>query len=499
MKEDELLVIGTILDPTTSDGYALAYALREAKPSDFEDERCQTVFRAMRELHGDGLSATVPALTRYFIEHPDRAENFEAVDIGLFLNECQEKYSDIARNIGNYVQKVVEASVNRQAAKTLSDAQAKAEAGSLQEVVDELVKGQNRLAQIGKPLPSMEEDLEAGLHEQIMDKPVPPIPTFSETLNRNLNGGLHGNKFMVLTAPAAGGKTTLLLQMAEEIAQAGTPCLFVALEMSKKELLVKSLARIGEFNAGAIEEQRYLLEPDLPESQETQRQVGGAIERYASEYARNMYIWESEADLTPDQIRAEITKIQHHRMQRDSLEELPRVVVCIDPLHELSTGKSDLDSDPISKAGRIAGDLKRMARALNSPVVGLSDTTKSATERMETGEKGGQTAFRYSYDIAHRADITGEIRTGKNLADVALGKKKKDEEADKARLRKHYLGIETDNPLGGGRFKDTEAVYALLDLSKQRTGTTKTTCFVYEKSFQKFTEIRPAKKKPLPF
>lgn len=499
MSEYEPVVIGTILDPMGADGYALTVALGSLQPDDFEDRICRAVFRAMRALYEGETPVDIVTLQEYFTHWPDQEES--AQGIAGFLMECCERQGSIARNIHHYVHKVAEAAEERRIREILRRAVDQATEGSLQEVADTITKGQERLVRIAKPLPTMAEELPE-LTERLLDrgKADRPISTFSETLNWNLNGGLQRGRFMVLTAPAGGGKTTFALHLLEEIARSGIPCLFVALEMSKKELLTKTLSRLGAFNSGAIEGQAYLVD-ESEESEGILEQVSGALTTYSNDIAANMYIWEAEGDLPVAEIRAEVTKIQHHRMREQGLDALPPVVVCVDPLHGLSTGKSELDADPIGKAGRIAGDLKRLARGLNIPVVGLSDTTKYATEKAEAGGRIGQTGFRYSYEIAHRADVTGEIRIGKNLADVVLAEKEtkrsKGQETAKANLRKHYQKMQEAHPLAS--FPDKEVTYAVLDLSKQRSGARLPALFVYEKAFNRFTEIGVSKKSDIPF
>lgn len=493
MKEYELAVIGTILDAMDRNAYALTIATGSLVPDDFEDQLCRAVFRGMQKLHEEETPVDVLTLQEHFTKNPFK--DHSAAEIAGFLLECSGQHGSVAHNIQHYIEKVVEAAEERRTEDVLKQALDYVREGRLQEVADTIQQGHERLAQVGKMLPSMAVRIEvAGLPEKLLDrdKADRPIPTFSETLNRNLNGGLQRGRFMVWTAPAGGGKTTLLLQLADEIAKAGTLCLFVALEMAELELWRKSLARIGEFNSGLLEAQNYLdaetEEQRTEEDRELLAKVGQAIGLYKNDYADNMYVWEAEGGLDVKRIQAEVTKLQYHRMRRDNLEELPAVVACIDPLHALSTGDNVFDADPIGKAGRIAGDLKRMARTLNIPVVGLSDTSQDATRRVEGGEKIGQTGFRYSYEIVHRADVTGEVRMGKDLAVAAMGKRAAGStDQDKAEIRDAYARIQASNPLED--FKDTEAIYAVLDLSKQRSGAKRPALFVYERAFQRFTPI----------
>ena len=69
-----------------------------------------------------------------------------------------------------------------------------------------------------------------------------PHSTGSLELNDKLNGGLRSGLY-VLGASSSLGKTTFCLQLADYIAQQGTDVLFFSLEMSKFEMVAKSLSR----------------------------------------------------------------------------------------------------------------------------------------------------------------------------------------------------------------------------------------------------------------
>lgn len=68
------------------------------------------------------------------------------------------------------------------------------------------------------------------------------IPTGFNRLDTNLKGGLRTSLY-VLGAISSLGKTAFLLQMADQIATSGTPVLYFSLEMDKKQLMARSIAR----------------------------------------------------------------------------------------------------------------------------------------------------------------------------------------------------------------------------------------------------------------
>ena len=70
-----------------------------------------------------------------------------------------------------------------------------------------------------------------------------PVPTGFPGLDKKFGGGLHPGVYILGAVPSL-GKSTLLLQMADQIAAGGHDVLIFSLEMSRLELVSKSLARI---------------------------------------------------------------------------------------------------------------------------------------------------------------------------------------------------------------------------------------------------------------
>lgn len=71
-----------------------------------------------------------------------------------------------------------------------------------------------------------------------------PVPTGFKNLDKALGGGLPAAGLVTLGAISSMGKTTLALQIAEQIADSGRAALFVTIEQSAKELVAKSLSRL---------------------------------------------------------------------------------------------------------------------------------------------------------------------------------------------------------------------------------------------------------------
>lgn len=91
---------------------------------------------------------------------------------------------------------------------------------------------------------STEKQLESFL-ESIKDESlVKPIPTGFKLLDETLNGGIKQGLYAI-GAISSLGKTTLVHQIADNLAQGGHDVLFFSLEMDKSQMLSKSLSRLS--------------------------------------------------------------------------------------------------------------------------------------------------------------------------------------------------------------------------------------------------------------
>lgn len=75
------------------------------------------------------------------------------------------------------------------------------------------------------------------------------VSTGFSTLDKDLKGGLR-SAFYVLGAVSNLGKTAFLMQMADQVAKGGNPVLYFSLEMDKKELMARSIARTTYIQVG---------------------------------------------------------------------------------------------------------------------------------------------------------------------------------------------------------------------------------------------------------
>ena len=141
---------------------------------------------------------------------------------------------------------------------------------------------------------STEKQLESFL-EAIKDESlVKPIPTGFKLLDETLNGGIKQGLYAI-GAISSLGKTTLVHQIADNLAKDGHDVLFFSLEMDKSQMLSKSLSRLSYQIAeeeGRNTDKFALCHSDIVQAYKLKgkqvEMLDTAVELYKANYARNI-------------------------------------------------------------------------------------------------------------------------------------------------------------------------------------------------------------------
>lgn len=191
--------------------------------------------------------------------------------------------------------------------------------------------------------------------------------------------GLGTGLFLLTGAPGA-GKTTFVKQIADEVARLNhVPVLFIALEQTKEELRLKTLARLARVDV------RELSMHGLP----SHPRAAAALDTYRS-FAGFMYLIEGGRATTVDHIRTLARWVM-------AQTRTARCLIVIDYLQKLPGGPQ---TAPAQRLEHLALELGWLARDLCSPVLVVS-----AQGRARYGEQGldvfGEAAqLEYSADVA---------------------------------------------------------------------------------------------------
>ena len=191
--------------------------------------------------------------------------------------------------------------------------------------------------------------------------------------------GLHPGNLVVLAGRPAMGKTTLGVNIAENVALQGGTALVFSLEMPGDDLAERSIARAGGINTMALREGR-LTEDDYERLSAALGKLNGT----------KLVIDDDPATATVSQMRRKALRIKRER-------GLPLVV--IDYL-QLMRGDGGNRNEEI---GGITRGLKLLAKELRIPIVLLSQLNRGVEER--TDKRPMMSDLRESGAIEQDADV----------------------------------------------------------------------------------------------
>lgn len=254
---------------------------------------------------------------------------------------------------------------------------------------------------------------------------TPYIPTGFKKLDAVLDGGLYEGLYIV-GAISSLGKTTLITQIADQIAQAGQDVLIFSLEMARAEIMAKSISRhtLQQVlsNGGDIRNAKTTRGITTGKRYEsynrTERElINGAIVAY-SQYAEHIYISEGIGDIGAEQIRETVK--QHTLFTGNTPVVIIDYLQILAPYSERATDKQNTDKAVI--------ELKRISRDYKTPVIGISSFNRanySVAVTMEAFKESG--AIEYSSDVLIGLQLKG---AGKKDFDANEAKKKSPREIE---------------------------------------------------------------------
>ena len=203
---------------------------------------------------------------------------------------------------------------------------------------------------------------------------TPYFPTGFPELDTILDGGFYEGLYVV-GAISSLGKTTLVMQIADQVAKAGTDVMIFSLEMARAELMAKSISRhtfIEAFTKGiSIRNAKttrgittYARYANY--SKEEVNLINTAIKKY-SEYAEHIYISEGIGDIGAEQVRR---AVENHIFYTG---KTPLVIIdyvqILAPYNERATDKQNMDKAVL--------ELKRLSRDFKTPVIAISSLNRA--------------------------------------------------------------------------------------------------------------------------
>lgn len=271
---------------------------------------------------------------------------------------------------------------------------------------------------------------------------TPYIPTGFKGIDEALDGGLYEGLYIV-GAISSLGKTTLVTQIADQVAKQGHDVLIFSLEMARSELMAKSISRhtvIEVLDKGGDMKNAKTVRGitagvRYANYNDTEKElIKNAVTAY-SDYAKHIYITEGVGDLGVNQIRATVEK--HTRYTGNTPLVIVDYLQILAPYNERATDKQNTD--------KAVMELKRISRDFKTPVIGISsfnrDNYNNAVSMQAFKESG---AIEYSSDILIGLQLKG---AGTKDFDVTEAKSKNPREIELVILKNRNGKTGTKIPL----------------------------------------------------
>ena len=351
----EMSLLGAVL----IDEETLADISEHVTPKDFYDKRHALIYEGMMYLYEKHKPVDLLTLT----DELKRKSNLEEVGGSAYLTELTN-YVPTAAHAEAYAELVQQKAIRRRLIKASGDI---AEMGydeehSTQELLE---KAEAELFSVSdqstkQDLVSLETILTDSfdrMEELHRNKgALRGIRTGYRDLD-NMTAGLQRSDLIILAARPAMGKTTLVTNLAYNVATiAKQPVLFFSLEMSKEQLVDRMLADASGVDAWNI-------------------RTGNLSDEDFSKLSEAM----GEAPIFIDDTPG-VSVLEMRTKARRIAHEQPLGLIIVDYLQLMqASGRSD--GNRVQEVSEISRGLKLIARELNVPVIALSQLSRSVESR----------------------------------------------------------------------------------------------------------------------
>lgn len=255
--------------------------------------------------------------------------------------------------------------------------------------------------------------------DRVRSETYKPYQTGLKFLDELLDGGFCRQTLVMFMAAPGAGKTSFCVQMAEEIAAAGKPIVYINFEMSADQMLAKALSyRLMK------KDKRYTATQILRGYKWSDDQAKDITEA-AREYQREIVPF---LEYNPDGVSTDLDNIIEYLSARgeaakDRNEEAPAVI--IDYLHLITTTQR-LDIQELIKQAVVR--LKQYAIKYNTFVIAISATNRNSNSKGKITLNSGRDSSNIEY--------TGDSCLALNYTDLETGTVKPEDEDALARIEK---------------------------------------------------------------
>ncbi|HIH2762741.1 MAG TPA: replicative DNA helicase [Candidatus Azoamicus sp.] len=354
--------------------------------SDFYKKKHRIIFKILENEIKNNKSIDLLSLTEIL------KNNNNIIIIGgkEYLNEIITNTAN-TKNITTYVKIIKEYSALRKliiTSKNIIETSLNVKNKNIQDIID---KAEKEILSISKKHRKTENITTIS---QALTTTIKKIETFFESGSNitglssgfkeldNITSGLHKSDLIIIAGRPSMGKTTLAINIAENIIiKNNIPVLIFSMEMPAEQIATRMLSSLGR-----IELQRLrtglLKETDWP-------RLSSAI---AIMSGKNLYIDDS-GSLTPYDINTKARKIYNLN------KELGAIIIDYLQLMHIP----DMNDFRASEISEISRSLKVLAKELNVPIIALSQLNRSLEQR--TDKRPIMSDLRESGSIEQDADL----------------------------------------------------------------------------------------------
>ena len=409
LEAEQALLGCIILDPKIQ--IEVAGILHE---EDFFASSHKLIFGAMSEIIKNNRTVDIVTLTDA-LEKQGNLKNAGDIEYLTGLTEIMPS----AANYGTYLSIVRRDSMLRRLI------------GGASKIIDECKKSQdekNSLALAEKTVYDISNDADTSEIYKI-SQVLPDVMTTLDELSKDSSkfrgiktgyreldyilNGFHGSDLMILAARPAMGKTSLAMNLVENIALSGKSCAVFSLEMSKEQLVQRMLCAVAGVSMETAQKGQMQHAEWL--------KIAKAKEMLA---ATRIFIDESSV-ITPEEILSKCRRLK----RKHGLD-----FVMIDYIQLMDNKNKRKDENRQQQVSEISRNLKILAKELNVPVLALSQLSRaveSEKRRPQLSDLRESGAIEQDADIVmfiHRPDMAAkekEKEEGKiqpNVAEIIIAK-----------------------------------------------------------------------------
>ena len=354
----EMSLLGAVL----IDEEVLADVSEHVKAKDFYDKRHAVIFDAMMRLYEKNKPVDLLTLT----DELKRKKELDGVGGSAYLTELTN-YVPTAAHAESYAEIVAQKAVRRRLIKASGDI---SELGYNEETSTQELLQQAEAELFSVSDQSLKQDLTSlesiltdsfdRLEELHRNKgALRGIRTGYRDLD-NMTAGLQRSDLIILAARPAMGKTTLVTNLAYNVATiAKQPVLFFSLEMSKEQLVDRMLSDASGVDSWNIRTGN-LSDDDFSKLSEAMGEM-------------------SEAPIFIDDTPG-LSVLEMRTKARRAAHDQPLGLIIIDYL-QLMQGSGRSDGNRVQEVSEISRGLKLIARELDVPVIALSQLSRSVESR----------------------------------------------------------------------------------------------------------------------